>query len=70
MAYLIKFKNKFTGQKWISQKHLFDSVTKAKRTKKYLDKNNTDEKSKSISQTVKIIKVDARKAPYKKMSIH
>lgn len=70
MAYLIKFKSRFTGQKWLSQKHLFSTLAKARRTKKYLDKNKTDEKGKSINQTVKIVKVNARKSPYNKMSIH
>lgn len=70
MAYLIKFKNRFTGQKWISQKHLYSTLAKARRSKKYIDKNDKDEKGKSINQTVKILKVNARKSPYNKMSIH
>jgi len=69
MAFLIKFKDDFTKGKWMNQKSLHTRKSSAERVAKYLRKNNTDEKGKDIHLSVKIVKVDARKPPYNKMTL-
>ena len=69
MAYLIKFKSKYTKGKWMSQKHLHSRLSSANRSAAYLRKNNKDLKGKPIGLKVSIRKVDARKPPYNKMTM-
>jgi hypothetical protein len=67
MPYLVKFKNKFTKNKWIGQKFLFSTKAKADRNAKQLTKSEKDDKGVSFKTVAKSVKVDKKKSPYSKM---
>ena len=67
MAYIVKFKNKFTKNKWTEQLFLFSTKAKAERNAKQLTKSEKDDKGVEFKTVAKAVKVDKKKAPYNKM---
>ena len=56
MPYKLKFKNKFTKNKWVQNVSVFRTKQDADSTAKYI-KNQHDDKGKKVKTQVKITKV-------------